>query len=65
MTWVKRALLALLFSLIFGIAIGTLIRLRLERATVYMGSAASGFPLDVGDAGAPVLDSREDEEQVG
>jgi hypothetical protein len=64
-TWIKRVLLALLFSLIFGLAIGTLIRLRLERATVYMGSAAPGFPFDVGDAGAPVLDPREDEEQVG
>ncbi len=62
---VRGALLALLFSLLLGLAIGTAIRLRLERPVRYLGSAAPAAPLHVGDAGAAVLDPRHHEEQVG
>ena len=65
MRWLKPLLLALLFSLLVGIAIGTALRLRLECATVYMGSATRALPLDVGFAGPAVLDPGHHEEQVG
>lgn len=65
MQWIKRVLLALFFSLLFGLAIGTAIRLRLDRPTVYMGSATPRFPFDVGDTGACVFDSGHHEEQIG
>jgi len=63
--WLKRVLLALFFSLLVGLAIGTAIRLRLERPVVYMGSAAPRFPFDVGYAGASVFDPSHHEEQIG
>jgi hypothetical protein len=63
--WLKRMLLALLFSLLVGFAIGTWLRLRLEEPVVYIGSAASGLPLDVGLARAAILRARHHEEQVG
>jgi len=65
MRWLKGALLALLFSLLLGLAIGTAIRWRLERPRVYIGLGSPGLPLHVGDAGAPVLDPRHHEQQVG
>jgi hypothetical protein len=61
----KRVLLALLFSLLLGFAIGTWLRLRLERPVVYMGSAVPRLPLDVGHTGAAILDPGHHEEQVG
>ena len=61
----RRILLLLLLSLLLGLAIGTAIRLRLERPVYYLGSALPAAPLDVGDAGAPVLDARHHEQQVG
>jgi hypothetical protein len=63
--WLKRIFLALLFSFLVGIAIGTVLRLRLERPVVYMGSATSRFPLDIGHARATVFDSRHHEQQIG
>lgn len=65
MRWLKRVLLALLFSLLFGLAIGTVLRVRLERPVVYIGSATSRFPFDIGHAGATVFDPRHHEQQVG
>lgn len=61
----KRVLLALLFSLLLGFAIGTCLRIRLEAPVIYIGSAAPRLPLDVGHAGAPILDPGHHEEQVG
>jgi hypothetical protein len=67
--WLRRAGLALLCSLLAGFVLGTCLRQRAERPTVYIGSrgalAAPPRPLDVGDAGAAVLDAGEHEEQVG
>jgi hypothetical protein len=65
MAWLKRIALALLFALLFGMAIGTVLRLRLERTQVYIGSVAPRLPLDVGQARAPVLDPGDHEQQVG
>lgn len=70
--------LALLLSLLFGLAIGTLLRLRMERGVTYigaaparrlglvaLGSAGGPAPLDVGDPGPAVLHPGQHEEQVG
>lgn len=65
MKLLRRVLLALIFSMLLGLAIGTLLRVRLERPVVYIGSAAAARPLDVGLTGAPVLDPRHHEEQIG
>ena len=65
MGFLRRILLALLFALLFGFAIGTLIRLRLERPLVYLGSAVAPAPLDIGNSGAVVLGARHHEEQIG
>ena len=65
MAIVKRVLLALLASLLVGFAIGTALRLYLDRPTVYIGSAIAPLPLDIAAAGAPVLDPGHHEEQVG
>jgi hypothetical protein len=67
MRWLRTFLLALLFSLLVGFAIGTLLRLRLERPTRYIGVTLplAALPFDVCDAGAPVLDPRHHEEQIG
>ena len=65
MRWLRRILLALFFSLLVGLAIGTALRLRLERPVVYMGSATSRFPLHIGYARAVVLDPRHHEQQIG
>lgn len=66
MRWLRTLVLALLLSLLFGLVIGTALRLRLERPTRYIGSslAVPALPLDVGDAGAAVLDPCHHEEQV-
>ena len=67
MKFVRMLLLALLFSLLLGLAIGTVLRKRLERPTVYIGARplplrAQTGPLHVADAGAVVLDPRHHEE---
>ena len=61
---VRTVLLALLFSLFVGLVIGTVLRQRMEKPKIYLGSAES-CPFDVGDTGAMVLDAGHDEEQVG
>jgi hypothetical protein len=63
--FLKRVALALLFSLLFGLAIGTVLRIRLERPKIYIGSVAPRLPRDVGHARAPILDPGHDEQQVG
>ena len=71
--YVRMMLLALLFSLIVGFVLGTVLRQRLERPVQYLGAVAPGAaelrlaadPGDVGDAGTPVLEAGEDEQQVG
>jgi len=65
MKWLKGVLLALLASLLVGLAIGTLLRWRLERSTWYIGSASAPGPLDVGNPRASILDTRHHEEQIG
>ena len=67
MRWLRTFLLALLLSLLVGLAIGTLLRLRLERPTRYIGTILplASLPLDVCDAGTPGLDPSQHEEQVG
>ncbi len=65
MKLLKSVLLALLFSLFVGLALGTLLRLRLERSVYYLGSAPAPAPLDVGDTRPPILDTRHHEEQIG
>ena len=67
MQWIRRLLIALLLSLLIGLAIGTAIRMRLAQPVEYLGrrSALPAQPLDVADFGAPILDTRYDEEQVG
>ena len=67
---VRTVLLALLFSLLVGFAIGTVLRQRMEKPTIYLGSrgpeaSAEAGPLDVGHTRAPVLHPGHDEEQVG
>ena len=54
-----RALwLALLLALLVGLAIGTWLRLRLERPESYLGSTIPAEPLHVRDSRAVVLDAR-------
>jgi len=64
MKLLKSVLLALLFSLFVGLALGTLLRLRLERSVYYLGSAISSDPLDVSDTRPSIFDARHHEEQV-
>jgi hypothetical protein len=61
----RRILLLLLFFLLLGLAIGTAIRLKLERPERYIGSALAPHPLELLDAGPPVLQACQGEEQVG
>ena len=65
MTPLRAFLLALLVSLLVGLAIGIALRQRLERPARYIGSAPPALPLDVGNAGAAVLEASQDEEQIG
>ena len=64
MKLLKGVLLALLASLVLGLAIGTALRLRLERSVYYLGSATAPHPLDVGDTRPSILDTRHYEEQI-
>jgi len=61
----KGVLLALLFSLVFGFAIGTALRWRLEKSAYYLGSATAPHPLDVSNTRSSILDTRHYEEQIG
>ena len=64
----RRIAIALLLALLVGLAIGTVIRVRLSRPVVYIGDARSArgpLPLHVGHAGAPVRDARSHEQQIG
>ena len=61
----RGILWALLISLLVGFAVGTTLRLRLERPIRYIGSAIAPRPFDVGDPRAAVLDARHHEEQIG
>jgi hypothetical protein len=63
--FLKGALLALLVSLVLGLAIGTVLRLRLERSVYYLGSAIAPHPLDVSDTRPSILDPRHYEKQIG
>ena len=69
MKLVRAVILALLVSLLVGLAIGTLIRMRLERPVRYVvgveRSATPAGPLDIGQIGTAVLDTRNHEEQIG
>ena len=61
---------SLIASALLGLAIGTLIRTKLEAPTRYIGlltgeSALATVPFHVTDLGAPVFDTRHHEEQVG
>ena len=65
MKLLKGVLLALLTSLVLGIAIGTALRLRVEQSDYYLGSAMAPHPLDVDDTRPSILDTRHHEEQIG
>ena len=65
MKLLKGMLLALLFSLVLGLAIGTALRLRAEKSVYYLGSAIAPHPLDVGDTRPSILDTRHYKEQIG
>ena len=65
MKLLKGVLLALLVSLVLGLAIGTALRLRMERSVYYLGSANAPHPLDVSDTRPSILDARHYEEQIG
>ena len=65
MKFLNGVLLALLFSLVLGLAIGTALRLRAEKSAYYLGSAIAPHPLDVGDTRPSILDTRHYEEQIG
>lgn len=61
----RSVAIALAISFAVGLAAGTWLRCRMERPPTYLGELLpAAFPLDVADAGAPVLDAREHEEQV-
>jgi hypothetical protein len=74
----RTVLFALLFSLLLGFALGTVLRMRFERPTIYIGAhdadpgcatqrgpSVPADPLHFGDAGPAILDAGHDEEQVG
>lgn len=61
----RKVLLAMVVSLLVGFAIGTILRLRLERPEHYIGSAIPTDPLYVGDLRSRVLDTGHHEQQIG
>jgi hypothetical protein len=73
MKLLRGILMLLLGSLLAGLLIGTLIRLRLEQPTVYfvgratipLDGAATRRPGDIGNACPTVLDAGHHEEQIG
>ncbi len=75
MRWLRFVLLALLLSLSIGLAIGTVIRLRMEKPVRYIGRSLpragetsdpshARVPLDIGNTATCVLQTRSNEEQV-
>ena len=67
MKWIRTVLIALALSLLFGLAVGTALRLRMERPTRYIGAILplAPLPLDVRNPRAPILHPRHHEEQIG
>ncbi len=61
----RTVLIAMLLSLLFGFAIGTVIRMRMERPARYIGSAFCDRPFDVGYARTSVFDAGQHEQQIG
>ena len=61
----RAIVLALLLSLLFGVAVGTLLRLRLERPVRYLGSAPASLPLDIRETDSPIFHARHHEQQIG
>lgn len=61
----RNVLLALLVSGLIGFAIGTVLRLRLERPVHYIGSAVPTDPFDIGKLRSRVLDAGHHEQQIG
>jgi hypothetical protein len=62
----RLVLLLLLVEIVIAAALGTRVRRQLEQPVTYLGRVlVAPEPLDVGDAGAAVLDAREHEQQVG
>ena len=69
--WIGRVFLAVAFSFLVGIVIGTLLRAKIERPVYYIGSALFAvpdrrpLPLHVAHPGASVLDPGDHEQQIG
>ena len=66
----RAILLALVLSLLFGLAVGTIIRMQLEQPQRYLvrqPEPASGplVPDRLLDSGAPILDARHHEQKIG
>ena len=65
----RRIAFALVLWLLIALAIGTAVRMRLERRTVYIGDArplaSHSLPLDVGHTRAVVRDARHHEQEIG
>ena len=62
----RLVLFLLLVELVIAAALGTRVRRQLEQPVTYLGGLfVAPQPLDVGEAGAAVLDAREHEQQVG
>lgn len=67
----RTVLLSLAVAFAVGLGVGTWLRCRMERPTGYLGGraapprlAGAALPLEVGHAGALVLEAGEHEEQV-
>jgi hypothetical protein len=54
----------LVLELVAAFAVGTAIRLKLERPARYIGSALPARPHQVAEAGALILDASQHEEQI-
>ncbi len=69
--WIGRVFLAVAFSFLVGIVIGTLLRAKIEQPVYYIGSALFAvpdrrpLPLHVAHPGASVLDPGDHEQQIG
>jgi hypothetical protein len=61
----KGVLLALLVSLVSGLAIGTAQRFCGEQSVCDLGSATARHPFNVTDTRPSILDARHYEEQIG
>jgi len=54
----------LLLELIAAFAVATAIRIKLEKPVRYIGSALPALPHHVDDAGTPILDAGQHEQQI-